>query len=123
MTAAPAPSPDEPVAPTRGLTAQERGRDVSAAQTEAAAAQSTFRRMLASMHPRFLWSMSDGYPSVLKQFIQFCLIVIYPAWLFGVLLSALIYAVVYAVLWVVFWPVRAWMKKNRPDEYAASQRK
>lgn len=23
----------------------------------------------------------------------------------------------------VFWPVRAWMKKNRPDEYAESQRK
>ncbi|ORA05682.1 hypothetical protein BST17_07850 [Mycolicibacterium bacteremicum] len=28
----------------------------------------------------------------------------------------------YPVLWLVFLPVRMWMKKNRPEEYAASQR-
>ena len=123
MTAAQNPIPDEPAAPARGLTAQERGRDVSAAQAATEAGQSTFARMLASMNPRFLWSMAEGYPVVLKQFIQFCLIVIYPAWVFAVLLCAVLYGAVYAVLWVVFWPVRAWMKRNRPDEYAASQSK
>ena len=64
-----------------------------------------------------------GYPVVLKQFIQFCLIIIYPAWVVGMLAAALFYGVVYGVLWVVFWPVRTWMKRNRPDEYAASQQK
>ncbi len=28
----------------------------------------------------------------------------------------LFYVTVYPVLWVVFWPMRAWMKKNRPEE-------
>ena len=79
--------------------------------------------MLESMNPRFLLSMADGYPVVLKQFIQFCLILIYPAWLFGVLVSAAMYFTVYGLLWVVFLPVRLWMKKNRPEDYAASQRK
>ena len=27
------------------------------------------------------------------------------------------------VLWVLFWPLRAWMKRNRPEGYAASQHK
>jgi hypothetical protein len=34
-----------------------------------------------------------------------------------------VYLAIYSVLWVIFWPVRAWMKTNRPGEYAASQRK
>jgi len=42
---------------------------------------------------------------------------------FGVLASAVVYYAVYSVLWVLFWPVRAWMKKNRPEDYAASQLK
>ena len=78
---------------------------------------------MAAMSPRYVWSMADGYPVVLKQFIQFCLIIIYPAWVVGMLAAALFYGVVYGVFWVVFWPVRAWMKRNRPDEYAASQQK
>ncbi len=123
MTAGQDPFSDEPAAPERGLTSAERGRDISAAQAGAEAGPSTSRRMLASMSPRFVWSMAEGYPVVLKQFIQFCLILIYPAWVFGVLFSAVVYAVVYAVLWVVFWPVREWMKRNRPQEYAASQQK
>ena len=45
------------------------------------------------------------------------------AWVVGVLAAALVYGVVYSVLWVVLWPVRAWMKRNRPEEYAASQLK
>jgi YggT family protein len=46
-------------------------------------------------------------------------VLIYPAWVFMLLVSAL----VYGVLWVVLWPARAWMKRNRPEEYAASQLK
>ena len=41
------------------------------------------------MSPRLVWSMADGYPVVLKQFIQFCLILIYPAWVFAVLVGGL----------------------------------
>jgi YggT family protein len=117
------PHPDEPPPPARGLTREERGRDVSAAQAEAEAETSTGKRMLKSMSPRFVWSMADGYPVVIKQFLQFCLILIYPAWLFGVLACAAIYYSVYGVLWVVLSPLRLWMKKNRPEDYAASQRK
>ena len=39
------------------------------------------------MSPRLVWSMAEGYPVVLKQFIQFCLILIYPAWVFAVLVG------------------------------------
>ncbi len=123
MTAGQAPFPDEPAEPVRGLTREERGRDISAAQAEAEAKKSTWSRMIASMSPRFVWSMAEGYPPVLKQFLQFCLILIYPAWVAGVAFSALVYGTVYSVLWVLFWPVRAWMKRNRPEDYAASQQK
>ena len=123
MTSAQPPYPDEPAAPARGLTREERGRDISEAQAEVEAEPSVGKRLLKSMSPRFVWSMADGYPVVLKQFIQFCLIIIYPAWVVGMLAAALFYGVVYGVLWVVFWPVRTWMKRNRPDEYAASQQK
>jgi hypothetical protein len=113
----------EPPPPERGLTRAERGRDVSAAQAEAEAETSTGRRLLQSTSPRFVLSQADGYPVVIKQFLQFCLILIYPAWVFGVLFSAAGYYAVYSVLWVLFWPIRAWMKKNRPEDYAASQLK
>ncbi|HNM83632.1 MAG: hypothetical protein U0Q20_08815 [Mycobacterium sp.] len=123
MTAGQGQFPDEPEAPARGLTSEERGRDVSAPQAEAEAKKSTWARMVASMSPRFVWSMAEGYPPGIKQFLQFCLILIYPAWVAGVALSALVYGAVYSVLWVLFWPVRAWMKRNRPEDYAASQQK
>jgi hypothetical protein len=123
MTAVPPPSPNEPPPPARGLTREERGRDVSAAQAEAEAETSTGKKMLKSMSLRFVLSQAEGYPVVIKQFIQFCLILIYPAWVVGVLFSAALYYAVYAPLWLLFWPVRAWMKKNRPDDYAASQKK
>ncbi|WP_304118943.1 hypothetical protein [Mycolicibacterium bacteremicum] len=90
-------------------------------------APSTWRRLIASMHPRVIWGMADDQPVVLKQFVQFCLIIVYPAYLFFVLCSiaayGLFYVTVYPVLWLVFLPVRMWMKRNRPEEYAASQRK
>jgi hypothetical protein len=113
----------EPPPPQRGLTREERGRDVSQAQAEAEAETSTGRRILKSMSLPFLLSQAEGYPVVIKQFLQFCLLIIYPAWVFAVLVGAAVYYSVYFVLWVLFWPVRAWMKKNKPEEYAASQRK
>ncbi|QEN15835.1 hypothetical protein ACRDU6_26900 [Mycolicibacterium sp. ELW1] len=84
---------------------------------------STGRRMVASMSPRAVWSMADGQPVVIKQFVQFCLILVYPAWIVGMLFAVAFYYAGYAVLWVLFAPIRLWMKKNRPDEYAASQLK
>lgn len=85
------------------------------------------QRYLKMASPRFLWSMAEGYPVVLKQFIQFCLILIYPGWIFFVIvaaaLHALFYVTVYPVLWVLFWPFRAYQKKHHPEEYAESQRK
>ena len=123
MTSAQPPYSDEPPAPARGLTREELGRDVSEAQAEVEAETSTGKRLLKSMSPRFVLSMADGYPVVLKQFLQFCLILIYPAWLVGVLAAAAIYFSVYGVFWVLFSPIRLWMKKNRPEDYAASQKK
>ena len=127
MTAVPPPAPHEPPPPPRGLTREERGRDVSEAQAEAEAETSKVQQYLKVMSPRFLWSMAEGYPVVLKQFIQFCLIIIYPAWVFAVLVGALLhlafYVTIYPVLWLLFWPMRAYQKKNHPEEYAASQQK
>jgi Flp pilus assembly protein TadB len=127
MTAVQPPVPGEPLPPQRGLTREERGRDISEAQADMEAETSTVQKYLKAMSPRMVLSMADGYPVVLKQFIQFCLIIIYPAWVFGVLFSAamhaLFYVTVYPVLWLLFWPMRAYQKKNNPEEYAESQRK
>ncbi|MEA2193529.1 MAG: hypothetical protein QOI73_3650 [Solirubrobacteraceae bacterium] len=109
----------EPPKPQRGLTAEERGRDVSPAQAEAEAAPTTSGRFGAAARPGFLLSQADGYPVGVKQFLQFCLILIYPGWLFALLFMW----VTYGVFWVVFSPLRLWMKRNRPEDYAASQRK
>ena len=127
MTALRSPAPNEPPPPQRGLTREERGRDISAAQAEAEAETSKVRQYLKAASPRFLWSMAEGYPVVLKQFIQFCLILIYPAWIFFLICAAalhlLFYVTVYPVLWLLFWPMRAYQKKHHPEEYAESQRK
>lgn len=127
MTAVQPPAPNEPPPPQRGLTREERGRDVSAAQADAEAETSTVKRYLKVASPRYLFSMAEGYPVVLKQFIQFCLILIYPAWIFFLIvaaaLHALFYVTVYPVLWLLFWPLRAYQKKHHPEEYAESQRK
>jgi YggT family protein len=127
MTSAQQPVPSEPPPPQRGLSREERGRDVSEAQAEAEAETSKWKQFLHMMSPRLVWSMAEGYPVVLKQFIQFCLILIYPAWVFAVLvggaLTGLFYVTVYPILWVLFWPLRQSQKKNHPAEYAASQQK
>ena len=127
MTSVRPSASNEPAPPARGLTREERGRDVSAAQAETEAETSRVHQYLRAMSPRFVWSMAEGYPVVLKQFIQFCLIIIYPAWVFTVLAGAalhlLFYVTIYPVLWLLFWPLRASQKKNHPEEYAASQQK
>ena len=123
MTAVSPPNPNEPPPPARGLTSEERGRDVSAAQAEAEAETSTGRKLLKSMSLRLVLSQADGYPVVIKQFLQFCLILIYPAWVFAVLVGSAVYGVFYAVLWVLFWPVRAVFKRTNPEEYEANKQK
>jgi hypothetical protein len=127
MTAMPPLDPGEPPPPQRGLTREERGRDVSEPQAEAEAETSKVKEYLRAMSPRFVWSMAEGYPVVLKQFIQFCLILIYPAWVFAVLagavVHALFYVTIYPVLWLLFWPARAYQKKNNPEEYEATRQK
>jgi hypothetical protein len=92
-------------------------------EAPAEAETSTGKRLLKAMSLRVVISQAEGYPVVLKQFLQFCLILIYPAWVFGILVMAAVYYAIYWPLWLLFWPVREWMKKNRPEEYAASQEK
>jgi len=130
MTAVQPPHPGEPPPPERGLTRDERGRDVSEAQAEAEAETSKFQKFQKFLHmmsPRLVWSMAEGYPVVIKQFLQFCLIIIYPAWVFAVLVGGLcqllFYVTVYPLLWLLFWPVRAYQKKHHPEEYAATKEK
>jgi hypothetical protein len=127
MTNVQVSDPNEPPPPQRGLTRDERGRDVSEAQAEAEAETSKFKQFLHAMSPRYVWSMAEGYPVVIKQFIQFCLILIYPGWVFAVLAGGLVtllfYVTVYPILWLLFWPVRAYQKKNHPEEYAATKEK
>jgi hypothetical protein len=125
MTSVPSPEPNEPPPPQRGLTREERGRDVSAAQAEAEAETSTVRKMLRTLNLRLWLSQAEGYPVVIKQFLQFCLILLYPAWLvafpFMLALYYLIlvpgYYILLAVFWVLFWPLRIWQKKKNPEEY------
>jgi hypothetical protein len=127
MTAVQPPHSGEPLPPEHGLTRDERGRDISEAQAEAEAERSKWKQFLHMMSPKLVWSMAEGYPVVLKQFIQFCLILIYPAWVFAVLVGGLFqllfYVTVYPLLWLLFWPVRAYQKKNNPEEYAANRAK
>ena len=98
-----------------------------ATETSEPQAVPAWRGLLDSMRPSVFFSMANGQPVGVKQFAQFCLLLIYPAWLIAAPVCGAIYyagyGVIYAVLWPLFWPVRHWMKKNRPEEYAASQKK
>lgn len=131
MTAVPPPDPNEPAPPQRGLTREERGRDISEAQAEAEAATSVPQRLLKWMSPRVVLSQAEGYPMVIKQFLQFCLILIYPAWVFSVLFMYAFYYVILlpgkyvllAVFWVLFWPLRMRQKKKNPEEYEEYRKK
>ena len=114
----------EPPRPERGTTAAERGPDVSEAQQKVADARTWPQRLAAAANPKMLLSQAEGYPVGIKQFLQFCLILIYPAWLFLVLLFWPVWLVgklFEGILWVLFWPVRALHKKNNPEEYAVYQ--
>jgi hypothetical protein len=125
MTAVQPPHPSEPPPPQRGQTTEERGRDISEAQADGEAQTSKVKRFQHMMSPRYVWSMAEGEPVVLKQFIQFCLIIVYPAWVFAVLAGAavtgLFYITIYPFLWLLFWPMRAHQKKHHPEEYAATR--
>lgn len=131
MTAVPPPDPNEPPPPQRGLTREERGRDISEAQADAEAATSVPQRLLKWMSPRVVLSQAEGYPVVIKQFLQFCLILIYPAWVFSVLFMFVFYYVILlpgkyvllAVFWVLFWPLRMRQKKKNPEEYEEYRKK
>jgi hypothetical protein len=131
MTAVPPPDPNEPPPPQRGLTREERGRDISEAQADAEAATSVPQRLLKWMSPRVVLSQAEGYPMVIKQFLQFCLILIYPAWVFSVLFMYAFYYVILlpgkyvllAVFWVLFWPLRMRQKKKNPEEYEEYRKK
>jgi hypothetical protein len=131
MTAVQPPDPNEPPPPQRGLTREERGRDVSEAQAEAEAKTSTPKKLLKWMSPRLVLSQADGYPVVIKQFLQFCLILVYPAFVFAAVFGLAVYYVVLlplyyvllAVFWVLFWPLRMRQKKKNPEEYEEYKRK
>ncbi|MFC8528875.1 hypothetical protein [Nocardia sp. NPDC057227] len=114
----------EPPRPQRGTTAAERGPDVSTAQQAVVDERSWARMAAAAANPKFLLSQAEGYPVGIKQFLQFCLILVYPAWLFVLVLFWPLWAVgkvVEGILYVLFWPVRAMHKRNNPEEYAAFQ--
>ena len=66
MTAVPPPDPNEPPPPQRGLTREERGRDVSEAQAEAEAETSVPKKLLKWLSPRLVLSQADSYPVVIK---------------------------------------------------------
>lgn len=117
-------SESEPPRPERGRTAEEQGRDVSEAQARMEAAPTWGRRALALADPRTALSMAEGYPPVVKQFLQLCLLLTYPAWLFLAVLAGpvlLVGKVLEWLLYALFWPVRAIHKRNNPEEYAAFQ--
>ncbi|HEX2401088.1 MAG TPA: hypothetical protein VHJ79_14060 [Mycobacterium sp.] len=89
------------------------------------------QRLLKWLSPRVVLSQANGYPVVIKQFLQFCLILIYPAWVFSVLFMFVFYYVILlpgkyvllAVFWVLFWPLRMRQKKNNPEEYEEYRKK
>src|SRR4051812_23180966 len=117
-------SVEEPPPPQRGTTAAERPRDVSAAQEAVEAHPTWAGKIAAAANPKFLLSQAEGYPVGVKQFLQFCLILVYPAWLFILVIAwpvLGVFKVLEGILWVLFWPVRALHKKNNPEEYAAFQ--
>lgn len=117
-------SVEEPAPPQRGPSAAERGPDVSAAQQAVADERTWARRLAAAANPKVLLSQAEGYPVGVKQFLQFCLVLVYPAWLFLLLIAWPVWAVfkvLEGILWVLFWPVRAVHKRNNPEEYAAFQ--
>ena len=116
---------EEPPEPQRGRTAEERVGEVAAAEAAVPDTRSTARKVVASANPMFLFSLADGYPVGIKQFLWFCFVLVYPAWLFFLLLLGPIWVVgkvCYGILWVLFWPVRLLVKRSSPEAYATGDR-
>jgi hypothetical protein len=114
---------EEPAKPERGLTAEERGRDISESQAEVEQEESWSKRALQSIAPRFYFGQADGYPGPVKWFLWFCLALIWPAWIFTVLVYIPIGYVGYGILWVLFAPIRMREKRKNPEGYAAVMEK
>ncbi|MFJ9367168.1 hypothetical protein ACIRRA_22490 [Nocardia sp. NPDC101769] len=76
-------------------------------------AESLLRMFLRAAGLPFVLSQAADYPIGVKQFLQLCLIVLYPAWL--VLMLAV--AVLYGVLWVLLWPLHS---RRRPGSTQAA---
>jgi hypothetical protein len=102
-----------------------RSAAATSARPQAEAEASVPKKLFKSMSLRFVLSQAEGYPVVIKQFLQFWLILIYPASVFGALchvrgvLSLILlpgHYILLAVFWVLFWPLRTRQKKN-PEEY------
>jgi hypothetical protein len=115
----------EPAKPQRGLTTDEMDSDASGPERDLAAATSLPQKLWILLKPSFLLSQASGYPAGIKQFLWFCLILIYPAWFFMVLVVYPIVWVVgkvlFGIFWVLFWPVRRiWgdpeYGKDSPDD-------
>jgi YggT family protein len=117
-------SVEEPPPPQRGTTAAERGPDVSAQEKKLDESRTWTQFLVAALNPKLVLQQADGYPVGVKQFLQFCLIIVYPAWLALVLFAWVLwpfFKLLEGLLWLAFWPVRAIHKKNNPEESAAHQ--
>ncbi|MCZ4500070.1 MAG: hypothetical protein JWQ74_2625 [Marmoricola sp.] len=115
---------EEPAQPQRGTTAAERGPDISPHEQKLDESRTWTQFLVAALNPKLLLEQANGYPVGVKQFLQFCLIIVYPAWLVLILFAWVCWPVVKlleGLLWLAFWPVRAIHKKNNPEEYAAFQ--
>lgn len=115
----------EPPRPQRGTTVQERGPELNEAEQAFEDATTWTQKIWTGASPRLVLAQADGYPVGIKQFLQFCLVLIYPAWLFGVLCMVLLAWPAQmlakageAVLMLLFWPVRRAHFKKHPEEYA-----
>jgi hypothetical protein len=100
----------EPAKPQRGLTSDEMPSDASGPERDLAEATGLPKKIWILLKPSFLLSQASGYPAGIKQFLWFCLILVYPAWFFMVLVVYPIVWVVgkvlFGIFWVLFWPVR-----------------
>jgi ferric-dicitrate binding protein FerR (iron transport regulator) len=120
----------EPPRPQRGATAQERGSDANEHEIAFEQASTWTQRLKAGADPRLVLSQADGYPPGIKQFLWVSLLIVYPAWLFLVVLMLLLAWPVQllakageAVLMLLFWPVRRHHFKHHPEEAAAWREK
>ncbi|WP_354697978.1 hypothetical protein DSM112329_03637 [Paraconexibacter sp. AEG42_29] len=73
--------------------------------------------------PRVVLAMADGHPAGIKQFLQFCLVLVYPAFLFLVVVAWPLWAVGKVLEWVLvflFWPLRAYLGRREEASSAGA---